>query len=188
MMYTGNLFTLLNPFGLLGGITMVSVFLLYGSTFLTLKLEGELRERARELSKNLYVVAAIVVVLLAFFTYTSTKIGVNPGFTPLSAVIAILIATFFINRKMEGWAFLSVALHIVLTQVSFFTLMFPRVMISSLNPEWSLTIYNASSSQYTLTVMSIVALLFVPIVLVYQGWAYYIFRKRISTDKKTLVY
>lgn len=192
MMYTGNLFTLLNPFGLLGGITMVSVFLLYGSTFLTLKLEGELRERARELSKNLYVLAAIVVVLLAFFTYTSTdvstKIGINPGSTPLAAVIAILVAIFFINRKMEGWAFLSVALHIVLTQVSFFTLMFPRVMISTLNPEWSLTIYNASSSQYTLTVMSIIALIFVPIVLVYQGWTYYIFRKRISTDKKTLVY
>lgn len=192
MIYTGNLLTLLNPFGLLGGLTMVTVFLLYGATFLTLKLEGELRERVRELSKNLYVLAAIVVVLLAFFTYTATdittKIGINPGFTPLAAVITILISIFFINRKMEGWAFITTALHIVLTQISFFTLMFPRVMISSLNPEWSLTIYNASSSQYTLTVMSIVALIFVPMVLAYQGWAYYIFRKRISTDKKTLIY
>lgn len=192
MMYTGNLFTLLNPYGLLGGLTMVTVFLLYGATFLTLKLEGDLRERARELSKKLYVVAAVVVVLLAVFTYIATditsKIGIDPGFTPIASVVAIVVAIFFINRKMEGWAFITVALHIVLTQVAFFTLMFPRVMISSTNPAFSLTIYNASSSQYTLTVMSIIALIFVPIVLVYQGWSYYQFRKRISTDKKSLVY
>ena len=192
MMYTGNLFTLLNPFGLLGGLTMVIVFLFYGSTFLTLKLEGELQERVRELSKKLYVAATIIVVLLAIFTYISTdiatKIGINPGFVPFASVIAIAAAILFINRKMEGWAFISVATHIVLTQVSFFTLMFPRVMISSTNPAFSLTITNASSSQYTLTVMSIVALIFVPIVLVYQGWTYYQFRKRVSTDKKSLVY
>jgi cytochrome d ubiquinol oxidase subunit II len=66
--------------------------------------------------------------------------------------------------------------------------MFPRVMVSSTDPAYSLTIYNASSSQYTLTVMSIVALIFVPIVLAYQGWTYYMFRKRISSDKKTLIY
>jgi cytochrome d ubiquinol oxidase subunit II len=192
MMYTGNLFTLLNPFGLLGGLTMVIVFLFYGSTFLTLKLEGELQERVRELSKKLYVAATVIVILLAIFTYISTdiatKIGINPGFVPFASVIAIAAAILFINRKMEGWAFISVAAHIVLTQVSFFTLMFPRVMISSTNPAFSLTITNASSSQYTLTVMSIVALIFVPIVLVYQGWTYYMFRKRVSTDKKTLVY
>jgi cytochrome d ubiquinol oxidase subunit II len=89
---------------------------------------------------------------------------------------------------MEGWAFVSTGLHIVLTQIAFFTLMFPRVMISSTNPDWSLTIYNASSSQYTLSVMSIIALIFVPIVLIYQGWSYYMFRKRITADKKSLVY
>ncbi len=192
MMYTGNLFTLLNPFGLLGGLTMVTVFLLYGATFLTLKLEGEMRERARELSKKLYIASAVVVILLAVFTYIetdiTTKIGVDPGFIPVASVVAMLVVIFFINRKMEGWAFVTVALHIVLTQVAFFTLMFPRVMISSTNPAWSLTIYNASSSQYTLTVMSIVALVFVPIVLVYQGWTYYMFRERIKTDKNSLVY
>jgi cytochrome d ubiquinol oxidase subunit II len=89
---------------------------------------------------------------------------------------------------MEGWAFIMVALNIVLTQVTFFSMTFPNVMLSTTNPAYSLTIYNASSSQYTLTVMSIVALIFVPIVLAYQGWTYYMFRKRISTDKKTLVY
>jgi len=89
---------------------------------------------------------------------------------------------------MEGWAFIMVGLNIILTQVTFFSMTFPNVMLSTTDPANSLTIYNASSSQYTLTVMSIIALIFVPIVLAYQGWTYYMFRKRISTDKKTLVY
>ena len=183
---------LLNPYGLIGGLATVSVFLLHGANFLTLKLDGELRERARAMAKKLYTFAAVMVVLLAISTYFYTdvlsKIGINPGITPILSVIVLLASIYFINQKREGWAFISVSLHIVLTQVSFFTLMFPRVMISSLNPEWNLTIYNASSSQYTLTVMSIVALIFVPIVLAYQGWTYYMFRKRITTDKKELVY
>ncbi len=183
---------LLNPFGLIGGLTTVAVFLLHGANFLSLKLDGELRERARSFAKKLYIFAAVMVVALAVATYIYTdiltKIGVNPGVIPIVSVTALLVSIYFINRKMEGWAFITVSLHIVLTQAAFFTLMFPRVMVSSLNPEWSLTIYNASSSQYTLTVMSIVALIFVPIVLAYQGWTYYMFRKRISTDKKSLVY
>jgi cytochrome d ubiquinol oxidase subunit II len=183
---------LLNPFGLIGGLTTVAVFLLHGANFLALKLDGELRERARAFAKKIYVFAAIMVLLLAGTTYIYTdiltKIGVNPGITPILSVTALLSAIYFINRKMEGWAFISVSLHIILTQVAFFTLMFPRVMVSSLNPDWSLTVYNASSSQYTLTVMSVIALIFVPIVLVYQGWTYYMFRKRITADKQTLVY
>jgi cytochrome d ubiquinol oxidase subunit II len=188
----GTTLTLLNPFGLIGGLTTVAVFLLHGANFLTLKLDGELRERARAFAKKLYIFAAVMVVLLAVTTYIYTdiltKIGVDPGIIPIASLIALLAAIYFINRNMEGWAFITVSLHIVLTQVAFFTLMFPRVMVSSLNPDWSLTIYNASSSHYTLTVMSIVALIFVPIVLAYQAWTYYMFRKRIATDKKSLVY
>lgn len=192
MMYTGNLFTLLNPYGLLGGLTTVVVFLLHGANFLGLKLEGELRERAIAFSKKLYIAAVVVATLLLIATYFYTdirsKLGIDPGITPIASFVALLVTIYFINRRMEGWAFVMTALHIVLTQVTFFTLMFPRVMVSSLNPDWSLTIYNASSSQYTLTVMSVVALIFVPIVLAYQGWTYYMFRKRVSADKKTLVY
>ena len=183
---------LLNPFGLIGGLTTVVVFLLHGANFLGLKLEGEMRERVIALSKKLYIAAVVVTTLLLvatyFYTDIRTKLGINPGITPIASYAALLVTIYFINRKMEGWAFITTSLHIVLTQVTFFTLMFPRVMVSSLNPDWSLTIYNASSSQYTLTVMSIVALIFVPIVLAYQGWTYYMFRRRISTEKKHLVY
>ncbi len=191
MMFTGNLFTLLNPYGLLGGLTTVVIFLLHGANFLGLKLEGELRERVNGFAKKLWVAASVLYIILGVFTYVAgfwARGVVNPGFVPVAAVAVLLATGYFLNNKMEGWAFIMVALNIVLTQVTFFSMIFPNVMISSTNPAFSLTIYNASSSQYTLTVMSIVALIFVPIVLVYQGWTYYMFRKRISTDKKTLVY
>jgi len=182
---------LLNPFGLVGGLTTVSIFLLHGANFLSLKLEGKLRERVQGVTKNLWIVATVLYVVLGAFTYVAgywSQGKVNPGIVPIAALAALLVAGYFINQKREGWAFILVALNIVLTQATFFSIMFPNVMISSLNPAWNLTVYNASSSAYTLTVMSIVALVFVPIVLAYQGWTYWMFRKRISTDKKTLVY
>lgn len=191
MMFTGNLFTLLNPYGLLGGLTTVAIFLLHGANFLGLKLEGELRERVNVFAKKLWIGATVLYIALGVFTYVSgfwARGYVNPGIIPIAAVVTLLVTGYFIDRKLEGWAFIMVALNIVLTQVTFFSMTFPNVMRSTTNPEWSLTIYNASSSQYTLTVMSVIALIFVPIVLAYQGWTYYMFRKRISTDKKTLVY
>jgi cytochrome d ubiquinol oxidase subunit II len=89
---------------------------------------------------------------------------------------------------MDGWAFIMTGLNIIFTQVAFFLLMFPRLMNSSLNPAWSLTIYNASASPYSMAVMSIISLIFIPLVLAYEGWSYYIFRKRVRTDKEHLVY
>jgi cytochrome d ubiquinol oxidase subunit II len=191
MMFTGNLFTLLNPYGLLGGLTTVAIFLLHGANFLGLKLEGELKDRADAWAKKIWIVATLLYVLLAVFTYIAgywQRGFVNPGIVPIGALASLLVAGYFINQRRDGWAFIMVALNIVLTQVAFFSMTFPNVMISSTNPNWSLTIYNASSSQYTLTVMSVIALIFVPIVLAYQGWSYWMFRKRVSTDKKSLVY
>ena len=191
MIFTGNLFTLLNPYGLLGGVTTVAIFLLHGANFLGLKLEGEMRGRVNTIAKKLWIVTTILYLTLGVFTYIAgfwARGMIDPGIAPIAAVIFLLVAGYFINQKREGWAFIMVALNIVLTQVTFFSMTFPNVMLSTTDPAFSLTIYNASSSQYTLSVMSIVALIFVPIVLAYQGWTYYVFRKRISTDKKSLVY
>ena len=190
-MFTGNLFTLLNPYGLLGGVTTVAVFLLHGVNFLGLKLEGALRERVNAAAKKLWIAASALYIALGIFTYIAgfwARGIVSPGVVPIAAIAFLLAAGYFINQKREGWAFIMVALNIVFTQVTFFLMTFPNVMASTINPDWSLTIYNASSSQYTLTVMSIVALIFVPIVLAYQGWTYYMFRKRISGKKESLVY
>ena len=191
MMFTGNLFTLLNPYGLLGGVTTVAIFLLHGANFLGLKLEGKLRERVNVFANKLWIAATGLYIALGIFTYIAgfwNRGYINPGIIPITAVAVLLAAGYFIRQKHEGWAFIMVALNIVLTQITFFSMTFPNVMTSTTNPAFSLTIYNASSSQYTLTVMSIVALIFVPIVLAYQGWTYYMFRKRIANDKKSLVY
>jgi cytochrome d ubiquinol oxidase subunit II len=190
--YTGSPFSWITPYGLVGGLTMVSVFLLHGANFLTLKLDNEMRERARAAARILYIFAAVMVVILAMTTYIYTditiKIGINPGILPIASVVVLLAAIYFINRKMEIWAFTMTGLNIILTQIAFFTLLFPRLMVSSINPAWSLTIYNASASPASLSVMSIISLIFIPIVLAYEGWSYYIFRKRIKTDRQHLIY
>ena len=192
MTFTGNLLTLLNPYGLLGGLATVAVFLLHGAAFLSLKTDGELRVKAEAVAKKLWVPAVALVVLLAVATFFYTDMverhGLVPGIIPLGALISLLMAGWFIQRKQTGWAFGMTGLSIVLTQVTFFIIMFPRVMISSTNEAFSLDIWNASSSPYTLKVMTIVALIFVPIVLAYQGYTYWVFRKRVTTEKKTLVY
>ena len=192
MTYTGGPFSWLTLYGLIGGLTMVSVFLLHGANFLTLKLEDDLRERARRAARVLYVLAAIILVMLAIATYIysdiTTNIGIDPGVLPIASLVVLLVSIYFINQRMEGWAFAMSGLTIILTQVAFFILMFPRVMISSTNPAWSLTIYNASASPYALGVMSVLSLIFIPIVMAYEGWSYYIFRNRVKTDKKHLVY
>ena len=110
------------------------------------------------------------------------KLGVNPGIVPITAGIGLLVVGPLLRRRMEGWAFILTALSIVNATATIFMILFPRVMVSSLNPDYSLTVYNASSSPYTLRVMTVIALTLVPIVLLYQGWTYWVFRKRITAE------
>ncbi len=190
--FTGDLFTLLNPYGLLGGISTIAGFLLYGATFLNLKLVGGMADRARELARKLWplVVVILIVLLVATYFYTDLleRLGVNPGVVPIASIVALLTVGYFLNRRMDGWAFAMTGAHIALTMATCFMIMFPRLMISSIDPAYSLTIYNASSSAYTLNVMTIVAGIFVPIILIYQGWTYWIFRQRVKADPKSLTY
>ena len=191
MNYVGGFFNLLNPYALLAGLGAVIAFLLYGTVFIGLKTDGELRERAHAAARKLWIVTVIVLVLLMVATYLSTDIldqlGVNPGGIPFAGVAALLAAGYFIRKRREGWAFSFVPTSVAFTLVTFFMIMYPRVMISSLDPAYSLTITNAASTHYTLQVMTIVALVFIPIVLAYQAWSYWVFRKRLSAESK-LVY
>jgi cytochrome bd ubiquinol oxidase subunit II len=191
-MYTGNLLTLLNLYGLLGGLTTVAAFLLHGANFLCLKLTGDLQERARRLTRWLWPVSLALVVVLLVVTFFVTDLYAGKGIVslilPLVAIITSLMAGYLATKKREGWAFVLGALTIVLILGTFFLTMFPRVMISSTNPDYSLTIYNASSSPYTLKLMSIVALIFIPIVLAYQAWSYWVFRQRVKAEPKSLTY
>jgi len=123
-----------------------------------------------------------------FYTDILAHLGVDPGVIPIAAFAALLLTRYFISRKQFGWAFGLMGAHLVLTLTSCFQIMFPRVFISITNAANSLTIYNAASSPYTLGVMSVIALIFTPIVLAYEGWTFWIFRKRVSTTPDTSGY
>jgi len=188
MNFTGNFVTLLNPYSLIGGVASLLLFTLHGSIFLTLKLTDNLLESARKFANKLWLPATVVLfayVILGYFdTDMFSKLGVNPGAVPIIAGLAILSVGYLLKIQKEGWAFVMTGITIAFSTITVFMGLFPRVMVSSTNPDWSLTIYNASSSPYTLKVMTIVAVIFVPVVLAYQAWSYWIFRKRVSTKQK----
>jgi cytochrome bd ubiquinol oxidase subunit II len=188
-MYTGTLWTLLNPYGLLGGLTAIASFTLTGALFLSLKATDALRDRAHATARRLWLPTVIIalVLLVATFFYTDIA-GIYLSAVSVVAVAALLLAGYLLNRQRHGWAFALMGIYIALALVSCFGIMFPRVLISTLNPAYSLTIYTASSSPYTLNVMTIVVLIFLPVVLLSQGWSYWIFRKRVETAPQKLTY
>ncbi len=186
MNYVGGFFNLLNPYALIAGLASLTVFILHGATFLTLKLGGEMADRARRAARVAFYPAALFLFLFVVGTYWMTdvheRIGLNPGVVPVTAVIALFATRWTIASRRDGWSFILTAIAVIFATVTIFIALFPRVMVSSLDPTWSLTIYNASSSPYTLKVMSIVAVLLVPVVLVYQAWTYWTFRQRITPE------
>jgi cytochrome d ubiquinol oxidase subunit II len=177
--YTGNLLSLLNWYGLLGGLVTLTLFTLHGSIFLSLRTVGELRQRARRTA----VLTALAAVPLAAVFLAVTQY--NHG-RPATDVTAALAAVTLIGgsvaawRGREGWAFIGTAVALVLAVATLFGDLWPNVLPSSTSAAFSLTVANASSAHYTLVVMSWVALVFTPVVLAYQGWTYWVFRKRLS--------
>ncbi|HEX2864440.1 MAG TPA: cytochrome d ubiquinol oxidase subunit II [Deinococcales bacterium] len=184
MEFTGNLLTLLTPYAILGGVVSTLVFTLHGALFLTLRTEGEVNDRARRVAQLLWWPAAVLLLGFAVWGQSQARIfagmGVVPGTLPILAAISYIATLAFMRMKADGWAFAASGATIALGSVVAFEGLFPNVMLSSLNEKWNLTIYNASSSEYSLKAMLIVALFFVPIVLLYQGWTYWVFRQRIS--------
>jgi len=186
--YVGGFFNLLGPYPLIAGLASLTAFTTHGAIFLELKSTDPIRSRAMQAVTRAGPVATIAMILFVVATYAWTdafsRLGVNPGVVPLGAAGVMLAAGVFVRRRAMGWAFLMTCLALAFTTITIFMALYPRVMVSSLNPNWSLTIYNASSTPYTLKVMSIVALLFVPLVLAYQAWTYWVFRRRIGSDTR----
>ncbi len=186
MNYAGTFFNLLNPYALLGGLVSVLGFTLYGALYLSLKTTGQLAERAKILAQRVWLPVVVILIGALIATYFATDIldrpGVIPGIVPFTSLLALLATGYFIRKRMNGWAFLLNAMTIVLTVATVFMILFPRVMVSSLGRANDLTIYNTASSPYTLTVMAIVAAIFIPLVLLYQVWSYRLFRKKLTAD------
>ncbi len=188
MNYTGGFFNLLNPYALICGLTSLCIFTLHGSVFLTLKTTDEIRDNAMKAAKKVWAPATLFSFVFVAYTFGETdlfaRLGINPGIVPVFSVLALGSVIFLLKKNASGWAFIMTGTAIAFSTTTIFLGLFPRVMVSSLNPEWNLTIYNASSSEYTLGIMSIVALIFVPLVLVYQAWTYWVFRQRVSKDSE----
>ena len=183
MIYTGTFFDLLTPYTIVGGLTFVLVFSFHGAVFLMLRVEAAKTIAAlRQMAQKIGIPAALVFVLCMILTYTNTSLfsSTLAALSLCAAAIVFLASYGCVFTEKYVPAFVLSSLAIVFTTIAFFAGLFPRLMVSSLNPDWSLTIYNASSSQYTLGIMTVAALVLVPIVLIYQGWTYWIFRKRVS--------
>ncbi|MFJ8048095.1 cytochrome d ubiquinol oxidase subunit II [Streptomyces luteogriseus] len=179
--YAGGVLDLLNPYALLGGLVTLSLFTFHGTVFVGLKTVGEIRERARKLALRLGLVTALLA--LAFLLWTQSDRGDGASLVAMIAAVAsLLVALVAARAGREGWAFALSGLTIVATVAMLFLTLFPNVMPSTLNPDWSLTVTNASSSPYTLKIMTWCAGIATPVVLLYQGWTYWVFRKRIGTQ------
>ena len=182
--YVGGFFNLLNPYALLGGVVTLSVFYTHGAVFLALKTAGTIRERANSIALKAGLVAAVAAV--SFLVWTNLMLAeLNSTVLILSVAVALLwVAGLAMNFKgREGWAFIFSAGTIATFVSTLFFALYPRVMPSSLGSQFDLTITNASSTDYTLKVMTYVAVVMTPLVLLYQGWTYWVFRKRVSASQ-----
>jgi cytochrome d ubiquinol oxidase subunit II len=179
--YVGNFFDLLNPYSLVGGLVTLTLFVTHGAIFVALKTDGQIRVDARAIAERVGLVAAGLAVVFLVWTYLT-----NPEvvFAVLSVLAAVsLVAALLANRVgREGYAFLGTALTLALAVAALFSNLYPNVMPSSIDAAFNLTIDNASSTEYTLTIMTWVAVVFTPIVLLYQGWTYWVFRRRLTVD------
>ncbi|HZE32578.1 MAG TPA: cytochrome d ubiquinol oxidase subunit II [Actinoallomurus sp.] len=178
--YAGTPGDLLNPFALLGGLTTLTLFVLHGAVFVALKTTGDVRRRANRAAR--VIVTAAIAVGGLFLLLTQLLYGKPVTWlTVAAAATGLAVAAVAGARGREGWAFVGTGTAIAFAVATLFLALFPHVMPSTLDAANGLTTSNAASSPYTLKIMTIVALTFTPLVMLYQGWTYWVFRRRIGT-------
>jgi cytochrome bd ubiquinol oxidase subunit II len=186
--FTGTVLDLFSPYSLYVGLTLVALCVTHGATFLSLKVGGEVRDRARIVARRSAPITALAVLVFVVWTQVVADRGVIPGLVPAVGVLAAAATALLVRRGQEGWAFTSTTLAMAATIATIFLSLYPRVMVSSGGSSFDLTVQNTASSSYALTVMTIVTAVFFPLVLVYQGWTYYVFRRRLlPADSSPLV-
>jgi len=180
-LYVGSFFDLLNPYALLGGVVTLGLFIVNGAVFLALKTTGPVREGARRIAAMVGLVA--IVTAGGFLLWTQISYGDSGSGVTAALCAGSLVAAWLLNGyRREGWAFVAMVATVVAATATLFQSLYPNVLPSTISAADSLTVHNASSTHYTLTVMSWVALVFTPFVLLYQGWTYWVFRRRVSPE------
>ncbi|WP_327091041.1 cytochrome d ubiquinol oxidase subunit II [Nonomuraea sp. NBC_01738] len=178
--YVGTFWDLLNPYAILGGLVTLTLFATHGAIFLALKTTGDIRKRAGALALKLGVAAAVLAV--AFLAWTQAQSGGNAWSVILAVLAALSLvgALVAIYRGREGWSFTLSAVAVGVAVVSLFVVLYPDVLPSTISPANSLTVQNAAATPKTLGIMTWVAVIFLPLVLLYQSWTYWVFRRRIG--------
>ncbi|WP_336212393.1 cytochrome d ubiquinol oxidase subunit II [Nonomuraea sp. LPB2021202275-12-8] len=177
--YVGTVWDLLNPYALLGGLTTLALFAAHGAVFVALKTYGEISRRATAVA--LRTGAAAAALLVIFLAWTQIEGGTS-GTVILAAFVVLSFASALgaLARGRQGWAFLLSAVAVGMTVISLFAVLYPNVLPSTIDPAYSLTVENASATPKTLGIMTWVAVIFLPLVLLYQSWTYWVFRRRIG--------
>jgi cytochrome bd ubiquinol oxidase subunit II len=180
--YTGSFWDLLQPYAIFTGVTLVLICALHGATFLSLKTTGDLCERSILVSRRVAPFTAAFVVGFIIWTHIThtNAFLLNP--IELLAVVAVIAAVWLVYDHPGGFAFTATTVTMASCIVAIFTGLYPNVMISSTNPAYNLTVHNTASPAYALKVMSVIAIVLVPLILAYQSWTYYVFRKRVSAS------
>jgi cytochrome d ubiquinol oxidase subunit II len=185
--FSGDFLDLFSPYTVVAGIAVVLLFAFHGATFLALRTHDELQARAKAAARGLSVPAALVAAGFVVWTVAvavdrNDKDVFPPALPAALGVIALVLAVLAVFRGRGGWSFVFTAVGTIAAVATLFTSLYPRVMVSSPDFGNSLTVDNSSSSHYALTVMTVVALILTPVVLLYQGWTYYVFRRRLAGD------
>jgi cytochrome d ubiquinol oxidase subunit II len=188
--YAGTFWDLFSPYTLVAGVAVVVLFAFHGATFLTLRTVGELRSRSDRVARRLVGPAVLLAAVFVIWTVAvaidrNDKDLLPPALPAAVALVALVLAPVFLLRGRNGAAFAATGVGIVAAVATLFTSLYPRVMVSSPDFANSLTVSGTASSHYALTVMSVVALVFVPLVLLYQGWTYHVFRHRVGDEPET---
>ncbi len=177
--YTGTFWQLLQPFALYTGLTVTVICLLLGSAFLTLKTTGDLHDRVARLSGRLGWVAAVFTIGFVIWSHATLGGGFVPNPLDALAIVAVIAAAWSAEAGHQGWAFAAGSVGMASVIGSLFFDLAPRVMVSSTSSAYNLTISNSASGSYSLQVMTVVAAIFFPLVLLYQGWNFHVFRARL---------
>ncbi|GII20979.1 cytochrome d ubiquinol oxidase subunit II [Planosporangium mesophilum] len=179
--YVGGLADLLNPYALTTGAATLLLFTTHGAVFVALKTTGEIRADARAVAGRVGVVAAVACG--GFLVWTQAARGDRATGAIATVAVVALLGGLVANRfGREGWAFLATAVTVAATTATLFVALHPAVLPSTLAPANGLTVANAAATPYTLKIMTWAAVAFTPIVLVYQAWTYWVFRKRIGVQ------
>ncbi|MGH3153220.1 MAG: cytochrome d ubiquinol oxidase subunit II, partial [Streptosporangiaceae bacterium] len=182
--YTGSFWDLLQPYALWTGVTLVLICLLHGATFLCLKTTDDMRERSWRVARRVAPFTGAAVIGFAIWTHVSSGRGtffLNP--IELFTILAVLAAVWLVYEHREGFAFTATTVTIAACILTIFVDLYPNVMVSSTNPAYNLTVHNTASGGYSLKAMTVVVIIFLPLVLGYQTWTYYVFRRRVSRQE-----